>query len=124
MRKFAFILLTMVFSLGLALSVHAAKEQFEAKAGDRIYVCACGPGCNCGTLSHEEGKCGCGKELVKTTVNKVEDGKVFYTLDGKELSAPLTGNYFCSCKKCNCNTISQKPGKCGCGKKLMKRGNN
>lgn len=119
MKKMMLIVLTMFFAFGLALSVHAAKEQFEAKSGDTIYVCGCGQGCDCGTLSHEEGKCSCGNELVKTTVNKVEDGKVFYTVDGKEMSAPMTGKYFCSCKKCNCNTISQKPGKCGCGKKLM-----
>jgi hypothetical protein len=120
MKKLLLIILTLLFTCGLAVTVHAAKEKFAAKAGDTIYVCACGEGCDCGTVSNKEGECGCGKEMVKTTVTKVEKGKVFYQVDGKELSAPLTGKYYCGCKKCDCNTISQKPGKCGCGKKLMK----
>lgn len=120
MRKIVLLVLTLVFAFGLAATVHAAKEKFSAKAGDTIYVCACGEACTCGTMSNAAGDCGCGKELVKTTVTKVEDGKVFYNVDGKELSAPMTGKYFCGCKECDCNTVSQKPGKCGCGKKLMK----
>jgi len=115
------VVLTLIFAFGLAAVVHAAKEKFEAKAGDTIYVCACGEACKCGTISNQPGECSCGKELVKTTVNKVEDGKVFYDIDGKELSASLQGAYRCGCKECDCNTISQKPGKCGCGKKMIKQ---
>lgn len=120
MKKLILVVLTLVFALGLAAVVHAAKEKFEAKAGDTIYVCACGEACKCGTISNQTGECSCGKELVKTTVNKVEDGKVFYNVDGKELSASLKGAYHCGCKECDCNTISQKPGKCSCGKELIK----
>lgn len=120
MKKLILIVLTLVFAFGLAATVHAAKEKFAAKAGDTIYVCGCGEECQCGSLSNAEGTCSCGKPLVKTTVTKVEKGKVFYTVDGKELSAPMKGKYYCSCKECDCNTISQKPGECGCGKKLMK----
>ena len=120
MKKLMLIVLTLVFAFGLVASVHAAKEQFAAKAGDTIYVCGCGAECTCGTISSAEGTCSCGKKLVKTTVTKVEDGKVFYSVDGKEQSASLTGKYRCGCKECDCNTISQKEGKCGCGKKLIK----
>jgi len=120
MKKLMLVVLTMIFAFGLAAAVHAAKEKFETKAGDTIYVCACGEACKCGTLSNREGECGCGKEMVKTTVTRVEDGKVFYTVEGKELSASLTGKYRCGCKECECDIISQKPGKCSCGKKMMK----
>jgi hypothetical protein len=29
------------------------------------YACACGDGCNCGTISQNPGKCACGKEMAK-----------------------------------------------------------
>ncbi len=29
------------------------------------YMCACGPGCNCDTISQTKGKCACGKEMKK-----------------------------------------------------------
>ena len=29
------------------------------------YMCACGPGCNCDTISQTKGKCPCGKDLKK-----------------------------------------------------------
>ncbi len=29
------------------------------------YACACGEGCNCGTISQNPGKCACGKEMAK-----------------------------------------------------------
>jgi len=119
MKKLLLIILTMVFAFGLAAVVHAAKEKFDTKAGDTIYVCGCGEECKCGSLSKKEGECVCGKKLIKTTVSKVENGKVFYTVEGKELSAPATGKYYCSCRNCDCDTISQKAGKCVCGKEMM-----
>ncbi len=120
MKRFMLVLLTVAFTLGLAAAVYAASGKFETKAGDTIYVCGCGAGCSCGTLSNAEGKCACGNKLVKTTVTKVQEGKAFYVVDGKEMSASLTGAYHCGCKQCTCKTISQKPGTCGCGKKLIK----
>lgn len=114
-------LLLVVGTTGLVMAEKGAKTTFEAKPGDVIYVCGCGEGCNCGSLAKKEGTCSCGKKLVKTTVNKVEKGKVFYKLDGKELSAPTQGKYACGCGEgCNCGSISQKPGKCGCGKDMIK----
>ena len=29
------------------------------------YACACGEGCNCGTISQKPGKCACGTEMKK-----------------------------------------------------------
>jgi hypothetical protein len=51
----------------------------------------------------------------------VENGRLVYQVNGQELSAPATGKYVCACGAgCTCNTISQKPGKCGCGQALKK----
>jgi len=123
MKKSVLLVLSLLFVFA-AVSLAIAKGptgKFDAKAGDTIYVCGCGEKCECGSLAKKEGKCSCGKELVKTTVNKVEDGKVFYTLDAKELSAPAQGKYACGCGDgCNCGSISQKPGKCTCDKDMLK----
>ena len=124
MKKFVLIVMTAMFVLTAAsfcLADKGTKGKFVAKAGDSIYVCGCGEGCECGSLAKKEDKCGCGKELVKTTVTKIEKDRVYYKLDGKELSAPLTGKYACGCGDgCNCGSVSQKPGKCGCGKEMVK----
>ncbi|HBG06668.1 MAG: hypothetical protein A2075_10155 [Geobacteraceae bacterium GWC2_58_44] len=113
-------LLLVVFAAGAVFADKGTKGKFEAKAGDSIYVCACGAGCQCGSLAKKEAKCGCGREMVKTTVTKVEKGKVSYLVNGEELSAPVTGKYACGCGEgCNCGSISQKPGKCSCGKDLV-----
>ena len=124
MKKFALLVLSLLIALTtvvLAFADKAPTGQFDAKAGDVIYVCGCGEGCDCGTLAKKEGKCSCGKPLVKTTVTKVEKGKVFYTLNGKQLSAPTQGKYACGCGGgCNCGTIGQKQGKCSCNMLMVK----
>ena len=123
MKKSVLLVLSLLFVCATVSLVFAAKGpsgKFEAKAGDTIYVCGCGEGCDCGSLAKKEGKCGCGKDMVKTTINKIEKDKVYYSLEGKELSAPATGKYACGCGGCDCGTISQKPGKCGCNKDMVK----
>ena len=124
MKKSVLLVLSLLFvctAVVLAFADKGPNGTFDAKAGDTIYVCGCGAECDCGSLAKKEGTCSCGKKLVKTTVNKVENGKVFYTVDGKELSAPTTGKYACGCGEgCNCGSISQKPGKCACDKDMMK----
>ncbi len=118
------ILVVMALSLvvaaaGLVFAEKGSKGFYSAKAGDQIYVCGCGEGCKCGTLAGKEGECTCGKPLVKTTVTKVENGMVYYKVDGKELSAPQQGKYMCGCGAgCNCGFVSQKAGKCGCDKAM------
>lgn len=118
---FTLSLLLLFAAVGLVYAAHGPTGKFDAKAGDIIYVCGCGAGCDCGTLAKKEGTCGCGSALLKTTVTKVEKGKVFYIVNGKELSAPMKGKYACGCGEgCDCGAMSQKPGKCGCNKDMMK----
>ena len=120
MGKLMAIVISLVFAVtaGLALAQSGAVDTI--KAGSSVYACGCGAGCNCGTMSNKAGKCGCGKPLVKTSVTKVEDGKAFYKMDGKEVTASTTGKYVCPCTACACGTVSQKPGTCGCGMALKK----
>jgi hypothetical protein len=123
MKKWGALLAALSFIVLLVAGIAWAKEEAKKsfKAGETVYVCSCGTACDCGTVSYKEGKCGCGKKLVKTTITAVKDGKIFYLLNGKEMSAPAVGKYACACGEgCNCGTISQKPGKCGCGKDMKK----
>ena len=122
MKKFAAVLLSLIFVFVVSGFVSAKSESEPTfKKGDTVYVCSCGAGCDCGTVSHKAGKCSCGKDLVKTTITKIENKKLYYMVGGKELSAPAVGKYVCACGPgCDCGTISQKPGKCSCGRELKK----
>jgi hypothetical protein len=97
----------------------AADAKVSFKKGDEVYVCGCGAGCDCLTMSKKPGKCSCDKDLVKTKIDKVSKGKAYVTIDGKTQTFKTTGKYACACGAgCDCNTISQKPGNCACGKPL------
>jgi hypothetical protein len=111
------LVLTLGMTFGMAFADGKAGQVF--KKGDKIYACGCGPACDCGTMAYKPGKCSCDKDLVKTTVTRVKDGKVFYKIKGVEMSAPAKGKYVCACgPECDCGTISQKPGNCVCGKPM------
>ena len=110
--------------LALTASAFAAvtpeNPRMALKAGDEIYACGCGPSCPCKTLSRQPGKCSCGVPLVKSKVVKVEGDTAVLLVNGKEETFPLVGKYVCGCgKDCPCDTISQTPGKCSCGKDLV-----
>ena len=120
-----YVLVVIALSLAVAgLAFAAEAEKTNLKVGDSYYVCGCPPGC-CEDISSKEGQCGCKKDLVKATVTKVGDGKAWFKLEGqeKEKEFKTAGLYVCGCgPDCKCNMISDKPGKCGCGKEMKKLG--
>jgi hypothetical protein len=121
MNKLMAIVASLVFVVTAAVALAQSGAESSFKAGESIYACGCGAGCSCGTMSNKAGKCGCGKQMVKTSLTKVADGKAYYQMNGKEVSAPTSGKYVCACGAgCPCGTVSQQPGTCGCGKPLKK----
>jgi len=107
-----------IFMLAFVTFAVAAKTRMTAKVGDELYVCACGEGCPCDTMSRNAGQCSCGKDMVKTKVTKVEKGKITVASRGKPFNS--VGKYACDCgPDCKCDTISQNPGNCTCGKKMV-----
>ena len=112
------LILMVVFTLAFVTFAVADKAKMKAKVGDELYVCACGEGCACDTMSKNAGQCSCGKDLVKTKVTKVEKGKITVAARGKPFIS--AGKYACDCgPDCKCDTISQNPGNCTCGKKMV-----
>jgi len=111
------LILTLVFTLALATLALADKTKMTAKVGDQLYVCGCGEGCPCETMSRNPGQCTCGKDLVKTKVTKVEKGMI--TVESRKKPFISVAKYVCDCgPECKCDTISQNPGNCTCGKKM------
>lgn len=123
MKKGLMLLVALMFTLALSGLCFAAVEngKLSVKAGDSVYVCNCGEKCTCLTTGKKTGKCSCGKEMVKVTLTRVDSGKAYYQEEGKERSVETTGKYACACgPKCDCDFISQKAGKCGCGMEMKK----
>ena len=111
------IILMVVFVLGFVTFAVADQTTMEAKVGDELYVCACGDGCPCDTMSRNAGQCSCGKDMVKTKVTKIEKGEI--TVEARKKPFVSKGKYACDCgPDCKCGTISQNPGNCTCGKKM------
>ena len=118
-RKIAFAMAAVVLTLGLSLAAFADKDLPVFKTGESVYVCGCGAGCDCLTMSRKAGNCTCNKPLVKTTINKIEGDKALVTVNGKEQAFITKAKYACACgEACTCGTISQKPGNCACGKPM------
>jgi hypothetical protein len=113
-------LILIIYSLVLVGSAFAAEgNQLDLKVGDKLYVCGCGKQCDCDTMAMKPGKCVCGKPMVKGTVTKVGEGTAVIKTKKGEQTFKTVGLYSCACGKgCNCGTISQKPGKCVCGKPM------
>ena len=124
-NRITYALVVLAFSLAIAgLAFAAEAEKLNLKVGDTYYVCGCPPGC-CEVISSKAGECNCKKPLVKATVTKVGDAKAWFKLEGqeKEKVFKTAGLYVCGCGAgCKCNAISDKPGKCGCGKEMKKIG--
>ena len=105
----------------VAVVAFADKNLPVYKKGDTVYVCTCGDSCDCKTMANKEGKCSCGVDLGKGTVSSVSKDKVVVKVGDKSLNFPAKAKYACGCGDgCNCGTISQKAGKCGCGSEMKK----
>ena len=110
----------MMMALGVAVLAFAAeREKMELKVGDEVYACACGAGCPCDSLSRKDSECTCNKPMVKAKVTKVAAGKATLLVNGEERDFKTAGKYACACPPaCECGSISQKAGKCTCGKDM------
>ena len=121
MQKVVSFGLTLLLILGVMGIAAAETAKMDLKVGDSVYACNCGEDCPCYTMAKKPGKCACDKEMVEAKVTKVEDGKAYLQAQGWEKARPFltVGKYACACgPDCTCNTISQKPGKCACGKEM------
>ena len=109
------VILAVILALGLSvLCLADTKGRMDVNVGDEIYVCGCGEGCPCDTMSMKAGNCTCGKELVKTKVTKVDNDYIY--VESRAKGFKRVGKYACACgEACKCGTISQNPGKCACG---------
>lgn len=116
---------TIILLIPLVLLVQAqglsrAESRIELREGDEVYACGCGKECGCGTLSRVANRCACGRELVKSRVVRIEGEHAILVVDRREKVFRTAGRYGCGCMKdCGCGTISQRPGKCACGRILL-----
>ena len=123
MKKAFIISLVLIFTMVFAGAALAEAGKMNLKAGDTVYACNCGPDCPCHTMSMKAGNCACAKAMVEAKVTKVEDGMAYLQGQGweKPRAFKMMGKYACDCgPSCDCNTISQNPGKCVCGKDMKK----
>ena len=124
MKKSLFVFCSLVLALAaFAIAASPTAGKMELKAGDTVYACSCGTSCPCQTISNRAGKCHCGAELAKATVEKVGETTANLKFADGTRTFSRVGKYTCGCgESCSCKTISQSPGKCGCGKDLVKVG--
>ena len=120
-RRMAIAVVVMVLTLGLSVAAFADKDLPVFKAGETVYVCGCGEGCDCYSMARKPGNCACNRPMVQATINKVEGDYALVTVNGKERTFITKAKYACACgKACDCGSISQKPGNCVCGKPMKK----
>lgn len=105
----------------VAVAAFADRSLPVFKKGDTAYVCTCGDSCDCKTMANKEGKCACGNALGKGVVRSVSKDNIVVQTGDRNLNFPAKAKYACGCGDgCNCGTVSQKPGKCGCGSEMKK----
>jgi hypothetical protein len=120
MKKLVVILVVVLASVMMTVAF-AANPKPVFKVGEEVYACNCGVDCPCNTISKHAGKCVCGKDMVKAKVTSVEKGQVMLKAESWEKPRPFStvARFVCNCgEKCDCDTISQKPGKCPCGTEM------
>jgi hypothetical protein len=117
-KVLVFALAVLMLASWVVLGNAGGKTRLDLKVGEEIFACNCGEACPCNTLSRNPGKCTCGVEMVKAKVVKAGDGTAALLAPGWEKARTFktVGKYACACgPQCNCDTISQNPGKCTCG---------
>jgi hypothetical protein len=120
-RSLCVVLITLLSLMVVAAVACAESGKMDLKVGQEVYVCNCGPSCPCNTMSMKAGNCTCGNTMVKVKVTKVEPDVTYVQAEGWQKPAAFRtqGKYMCACEpSCNCNTISQNPGKCVCSKDM------
>jgi hypothetical protein len=120
-RSLCIVIITLLSLMMVGVAVAATPGKMDLKVGEEVYVCNCGPTCPCHSMSMKEGNCTCDNKMVKAKVTKVETDVAYVQAAGWEKPRAFTtqGKYMCACgPSCNCNMISQKPGKCVCGENL------
>lgn len=117
-----------------------AMAAADGERSDVLYSCACGPECQCGSVSTKPGNCKCDKPMEWGHVVRIEGDTAFVCTcaEGckcsadpkdpmmcgcgkplKQVSLKDSGIFYCNCGgKCSCNTLSDKPGQCKCGMQL------
>ena len=121
MRRLSYSGLAALLIVAMATGAFSGVSRLNLKVGEEIYACNPGAGCPYQTLSLDSGKCNCGSDLVKARVVKVERDVAYLQAPGWEKPRPFktVGKYACACgRKCKCTVISQKLGKCPCGKEM------
>lgn len=118
--KTRLLLLSTIVLFLTAFTLPAAQGKIELKKGDTAYVCGCGDTCGCEVMSTKEGKCACGHDMTKVTIVAIKKNTATYEAAGKQKELKLNGKYSCACGGDCCQMISKKPGKCVCGKELVK----
>ena len=120
MRSLLIVSVCLLLAVGV-ISVYAGPSngKLALKVGDEVNACGCGTACACQTISNQKGTCGCGHDLVKAKVVKVGDGTADLQIGKDVRTFPTVGKFVCGCGENCCQTISQKAGKCGCGKDLV-----
>jgi len=120
-KKFTVIAFVLVVGLAaLLILASPTSGKMDLKVGDSVYACNCGTSCPCQTISTKPGKCHCGSDLAAATVVKVGETTADLKFGEETRTFSRVGKYTCGCgESCTCKTISQSPGKCGCGKDLI-----
>ena len=120
-RSLCIVIVALLGLMMVGVAVAATPGKMDLKVGEEVYVCNCGPTCPCNSMSMKEGNCTCDNKMVKAKVTKVEKDVAYVKAEGWDKPRAFTtqGKYMCACDpSCNCNMISQKPGKCVCGENL------
>ena len=120
-RSLCIVIITLLSLMMVGAAFAATPGKMDLKVGEEVYVCNCGPSCPCHSMSMKEGNCTCGNKMVKAKVTKVEKDVAYVKAEGWEKPRAFTtqGKYMCACgPTCNCNMISQNPGKCVCGENM------